>query len=417
MSRFSVTLFLAGSLLCATSASAALRLRLSVEPASELPGIYPTLRVVATNDGPATARVPNRVLLKATRSDGTCFWAYVSPRGQDVVSPLYEGKSVGLAPQESRDLSFWSGPDDPIWFAQDVRLWKPGPYQLQLVMKETLENAQIGSPADKDTQAYLADAMASNVAEFTVRTPEGDDAKVWEAIRDLSSPLGWREKLADFVIERYPAARYAGFVVAHPAGQTRAAERQAFEAAVARNPDAPIADWFRLTIAQDEADEAYDSVLHGLVDEAVAMSRKSWDHFAELARQTRNPRLRAVATAATAQPPRSRATVERAIQALTSPVAEVTPNAVCAVRTPSGADVWFSYSNPTERTLTVPVGNDNRFTPPPFDRGQGVDFFAGYAYKAFKVRTTEPELTWHLQKTNLHVMVKDLPNCADVAEP
>jgi hypothetical protein len=73
----------------------------------------------------------------------------------------------------------------------------------------------------------------------------------------------------------------------------------------------------------------------------------------------------------------------------------------------SGSATW----NRTPEDVTVAIGERNKFTPPPFDRGQLSVFPAGVRHFAFSVVTDQPELTWHIDKTNVHVKIRDAPVC------
>ncbi len=57
----------------------------------------------------------------------------------------------------------------------------------------------------------------------------------------------------------------------------------------------------------------------------------------------------------------------------------------------------FGYLNRNDEVINVPVGNNNRFSPLPIDRGQTVDFQVGRQYAIFGVTAPNSvNLVWRL---------------------
>ncbi|HMJ82058.1 MAG TPA: hypothetical protein VK504_02760, partial [Vicinamibacterales bacterium] len=121
-------------LLSVVPASADLTLTLSVEPRAALPGIPPTLRVIAKNGGNASAAMPATVALRVVPPDGQPFLAFASPRTGSVAARFSHAADLvlTLASGEQRELTFWSSPENPPWFHADAQLFQPGTYTLQL---------------------------------------------------------------------------------------------------------------------------------------------------------------------------------------------------------------------------------------------------------------------------------------------
>ncbi len=61
-----------------------------------------------------------------------------------------------------------------------------------------------------------------------------------------------------------------------------------------------------------------------------------------------------------------------------------------------GYTAWFGYRNRQDRTIRLPVGKENRFTPQSMDRGQPVKFLPGRHRRVFKVDFPRGSLVWHL---------------------
>lgn len=90
----------------------------------------------------------------------------------------------------------------------------------------------------------------------------------------------------------------------------------------------------------------------------------------------------------------------------------------CCEKLPDGMrKVWFGYNNPNSKAIDIAVGNDNKFTPPPFDRNQPTTFKAGYFVFAFHVITREPALTWHLQGKTAQFKLPDAIECPKGYDP
>ncbi len=91
---------------------------------------------------------------------------------------------------------------------------------------------------------------------------------------------------------------------------------------------------------------------------------------------------------------------------------EVIPVASC-VETRSGGKkfVWFGYANETRKAITVPIGAENKFTPPPFNRSQPTVFPPTLRQLAFAVAADTPHLTWHIQKRQFQVKVSEVEPC------
>jgi hypothetical protein len=77
-----------------------------------------------------------------------------------------------------------------------------------------------------------------------------------------------------------------------------------------------------------------------------------------------------------------------------SPVLE---NGGCVVANANGTfTASFGYNNPNAFAVTIPVGNDNKFTPTPQDRGQPTNFLPGRQVAVFSVTFSGGNLVWTL---------------------
>jgi hypothetical protein len=399
-----------------SNAVAAVRLNLTVTPTGDLPALRPTLHLVATNDAATQVALPSRVVLKVQpANDQPPFFARVAEGSDRVVGGHFIDSQPTVQPKNSQDLTFWAGPNAPIWFVTDSRLWNPGKYRFQVLLDDDLADDIVADVEHVLDRPELADALVSNEAEFVVQEPTGADAGVWEMIQASGKSTLWSHMLADEIVKRFPTSRYATFVVERAAAGDRSAEIAVSTRAVERNANTWSGDWSRLALAQFKASEAEHLSETGHIDEALAFYREARNLFETVARRTHDPRLLKATSSLLETPPVTRKDIEKHLAAMSpNPAAEVEPFAECSAKALNGGYiVWFSAGNPTAFAIDIAIGADNKFTPPPFDRGQGTNFPAGFKYKKFSITIVEPELTWHLQKTELHVKVKDLPTCED----
>ena len=401
------------------AAAAAVQLNLRVEPRSDLPALAPTLRLTASNGSDVAAQLPQRLALTVRPEGQPPFFARVAEDSERVIAGHFVSVPLSLQPGHSLDLSFWAGPGAPVWFANDPRLWNPGTYHLQVIADNDLTEAVVGDPEHALEDAVFGDAIVSNEADFIVQEPTGSDAGVWNLIQAGGKTPLWMHDLANEIVARFPTSRYASFVVERAPTDDPSAQIAVFTRAVERNARTWSGDWSKLALSQFKAGEAESLAETGHIDGALVTYRESRNLVEEVARHTHDSRLLKQTAAILASPPVTRKDIERRLAALSpNPPAEVEPFADCAEKAVDGTyTIWFSSSNPTAYTIEIPIGTDNKFTAPPFDRGQGTSFAAGVSFKKFSVTTTAPELTWHLQKSDLHVLVKNLPNCADLIAP
>jgi hypothetical protein len=67
------------------------------------------------------------------------------------------------------------------------------------------------------------------------------------------------------------------------------------------------------------------------------------------------------------------------------------------VDNPDGSyTAWFGYDNLNATAVTIPVGNDNKFSPPPQDRGQPTTFQPGRQASVFSINFTNGHPAWKL---------------------
>jgi hypothetical protein len=396
---------------------AAVQLRLRVEPQSQLPAIAPSLRVEAVNTGSGPAPLPLRVALQVTPPGGRRpFVAYVGLREDAHVTVFWteagSSESTVLAPKETRDVSFWAGPESPVWYAADSRLMSPGTYRLQLVADAKLDSLLLENVSRVLDQPGLIDPIVSNEAIYTVETPKGQDAVVWEMIKKLTTPSMWSDALDRVIWAKHPSSRYTAYCLDSPASTDPDTAIAAHVATLNKQPSASWADWHRYGIAQHEVRkmrrfrEAQD------IDAAVAASDRARVLLAQLATHALSPYLRGEAKQILERDVRTRDELVRFVKIRNGEIKEVVPHVTCVEKTADGKHVfWFGYDNVAKEAMKFPIGPDNKFTPPPFDRGQPTTFSRGLTVLGLRVPSDEPVLIWHLQNYTIKASVRDTETC------
>ncbi len=75
----------------------------------------------------------------------------------------------------------------------------------------------------------------------------------------------------------------------------------------------------------------------------------------------------------------------------------ITPELTCVAINEDGTyTAFFGYNNPNSYPVTIEVGKDNRFTPPPDGQGQPITFDPGRQTAVFAVVSDSNALVWHL---------------------
>jgi hypothetical protein len=408
-------------LIVAALPAEAVTLQISVELPAELPGLPRTIRVSLTNTAGEPVTVPLNAALQDTPSEGKPYIAYSGLRGEDRIRELPVKGPLVLAPGETRDVSFWASAGDG-WFEADRRLLAIGTHRVQLVLGEGLDSVKLGGVSRIQDQPGLGAAIVSNETTYTVLEPKGADLAVWNLIQEKRQGT-CAPAVTEVLWREYPQSRYAAYCPIEILDSNELPEviarRQiaALEAALSRGPDPLQADWLRLRIADSEVSLGW-ALEQKSMEEALSAYTRAGAIVDDVLRKAVPPqRDRALVVKSGI---RSREDVTKSANArrgIYDPTIEI--DVTCAETLPGGEHgVWFQYANETPKRITVPIGVNNKFTPAPFDRGQPSVFRAGFKYLAFRVVTSEPHLTWHLQKkTILRIKPAEVRRCPDGLDP
>ena len=385
-------------------------MRIAVEPEAMLPGIFPSLRIWITNSSTEPVEVPSLVALQVIPPRGEPFIAYAGLRGEERTLNLVSKDSVVVKPGETRDVSFWS-PDD--WFGTDPRFLAVGAFRLQVIADHNLDSLKLHGLTRVMEQSGLVQPLVSNETTFTVVEPRGADLAVWTVMKANGSTC--TDEVTELIWREYPTSRYAAYCVRHSGDQLP--DIAAYEAALAKEPHPIRAESYRLNIAHgwlnlawklttsdvDASSDAYERARRLL--EPIAREGLSPQH-----RRTAREYLHDVMT---------RDQVEEFYKIKHGwNDAPVRLHYTCYETLPDGnRKVWFGYTNPNRKPKEIAIGNDNKVTPPPFDRGQPTRFKPGTFDVAFHVITKEPVLVWHVQGKTTQFKISDAVACPKGFDP
>lgn len=401
-------LIFAVTLLLATTLSGQLQVTIAVEPHSDLPGIIPSLRVAVRNNGSVPVDVPDPAALWVTPTTGDGFYAESGRYAESRTGRLErepEEQVITVAPGTSRDLTFWHAD----WFRADKRLQVPGSYRLKLLVGSDLDDKNDPDVSHHPPRPTRPTPMSSNEVTYTVLEPTGEDAVVWNRM----AGNGCSPQLAEEIWQSHPTSRYAAYCVPEVQGVDYAAAIALYEAAIEKNPNSMTADSYRLRIAHSELGRMHRAMSADSIANAVAASDRARVILTALARDASVPDTRRAAAEKLRTYVWTREQIQHMIDVRKGiGPKEVIPVASC-VETRAGGKkfVWFGYANETRHAITVPIGSENKFTPPPFDRSQPTIFPATIRQLAFAVEANAPHLTWHIQKRQYQVKVSEIDPC------
>ena len=228
--------------------AADVKVSLSVEPTHVLPGIAPSIHVTVTNDGPADATLPPKLLLRVIPAKSPAFIAeWGAGQEHRFSNARFPGESrPGVAAHSTHDFVFTSYSLDrvPGWF-YDARLNAPGTYRLQLLLFDRLAETAVFQADPLSIETALPVSAISAEAVLTIDTPRGADAELWGRLQRIAarhgmsnwSPVlwgdaGWRDFVRDAADDN-PTSPYAAYVIRDYA-ETSAGERLAPEERLAK---------------------------------------------------------------------------------------------------------------------------------------------------------------------------------------
>jgi hypothetical protein len=397
---------------------------ISLSPDKILVGLTTSIRIDVLNPTPKPLEMPNYLAMSGRYTPtGDQFIVRRLSEGetlQDTLPADYDNSRViGAGKHQIFQIPVDESVVDPPFFSQP-EFFRPGRYQVQLAF-----STGFGQKLDRRSdfsglQSEMPGALLSNVVDFTVVAPTGEDANVWQLILQKSKGLGWGGvslslSLEDDLWDNHPKSTYSmyfGAIVRHNASDERVA------AIIVRlsssgKPISPMLDWQLLDSASRHAGKV--EVALSTKPRQIAVAIREADaaraEYDKVAKTTDNDIVRMRATS-TVNPVPTKDQIIKYAQRLDvfdnpPPEQKVVPLAPCIVRDNDGTTyAQFGYENPNvwEMTRMPPGSPDNRFDPDPADRGQPEVFHSGKYPKAFKVLLKPGvTLTWTLNGLQVKV--------------
>jgi hypothetical protein len=407
--------------LALTAGARSITLHIAVDPDRLLPRLTPYLQVWATNDSSSPAELPTKVALQVTSPSGQRFIAQygtrsISDDGSSV--PRYTMEfdtkpAVTLAPRESRDLTVWNGID---WLDTDDRFGNTiGTFRLQLVVDRGLNEEKLEGLTRVVDQQGLIEPLLSNEVTMTFEEPKGADLEVSKFLEDEQFPCDAAER----IWRDYPTSRYAVYCPRDWNNrEDRLKQIAGYQAALALDPPPILAERYRINLADAWTSRAW--VLHTKdLEGTIDAYDRARELLQPLAKHSILAGHREKAAEMLENEVKERDEIveayERAHGRNDLPLRSY---AVCFEDLSGGArKIWFSYQNRNSVPMEVPLGNDNKFTPPPFDRKQSTTFKPGMNDFAFNIVTREPSLVWHLQGNTAHFKLPETRECPKGFDP
>jgi hypothetical protein len=247
------------------------RLTLTLAPATTLPGIPVTVRILVTNDSTSRVELPRDIVLLATTEDGETFSVGSQPYPQVAVSLLGEtfvrprGSTLLQVEVEGAAIQPFSWFDDP-------RLNMPGRFRLQ---------AAIGT-FPGEFPVVPESAIRSNIDTLDVVTPEGVDFAIWKEMLAIGkgrwSPgqiVSTAREFARRVVVEMPESAYAGWFATSAPWQPARESAALLRNWLAQAPPDEFTEWreFRLALLEEHAARQWTSIPRDQVHAHIQRAR------------------------------------------------------------------------------------------------------------------------------------------------
>jgi hypothetical protein len=387
MVKQSLTLF--SLLFLAFGAEGQVRVTLGPETTTTLPGVSPEIVVTLENVGSEETNIDPRFALRARPDEATepFLVAGWDPEGGERF-PWFDPKTLG--PGQSAELYLVQNEAVSPWFC-DPELSLPGEVRLQ-----------ISTPQGD-----------SNWITMVVVEPQGRDAEAWQAIKDHPRcyPFGAGETIWN---GGYRDTSYAFFVQPPLDGMSPQEQITILEERISMRPDHPLSDYCRLLQARAYQTMAGRNVDARALEEALGNANAAAALLEPLTK-SRDGHVRSDATKLLERNYTAESIQKQDRILFGPPSFEM--SLACFSPTAKGFDAMFSYYR-TKEPLDLPVGEKNKFTPPPFDRGQPTRFTNDFALLPWRLQYegNEKQLVWHLNGENIKISAHEaekagLPPC------
>lgn len=199
-----------------------LSVTLEVEPSTVLVGLSPSLRISVTNDGTSPAVSPKYAVVRVTPENGESFIALYGSGSNERHGGILGNERTSIGPGERAIFEFRTSSitSRPEWF-EDPRWLEPGTYRMQMLLMDSTRG--ISQQGGVNLESIIAVRAASREAVLTIEEPSGDDAIVWNALKealhpraDALDPVYWDrpalQTVATEQVQLLPGSAYAPYI-------------------------------------------------------------------------------------------------------------------------------------------------------------------------------------------------------------
>jgi len=250
---------------------APLTISVQVDPPAALPGVPVSLILDVENTSNRSQVIPSRMILVVRPSAGEAF------------VPTSVGASVRPFPEEYRDERT-IGPGETKRYEipvadqltagamTDRRLWNPGAYDFQLVLRDDLRDSDIERSGVNALFSARANSslLISSPAKLQVENPTGVDAEIWSTLLEKTGGRGLlrnddrqSDAIARELWGRAADSAYRPYLIAYMKYTPREELVAKWREIVDKDPSHRVAETIRLGNAQMKALEAETALTRG----------------------------------------------------------------------------------------------------------------------------------------------------------
>jgi hypothetical protein len=401
--------------ICGTLNAAPVAIGFRLDDATLLPGTSSNALIIVTNSASRSVTLTNGVLFEASRDGGEAFvLEYSRLTSNSPYRPIPAEFFGGDDGETDRSPSTVTVPAKsqfafsypflgPTPFA-DERLSSPGTYRLRVAMRFA-SGEQIWSPS----------------FVLYVKEPTGEDALVWQRMKELAPGKGWTwgdwytTGFREEVWQKFRTSGYAPYVTGSSfAALADKSERREI------GSKGPFRDYIRFEEAEELGREFLRALMARDRSGALTASRQKKGILEELLGTTTDAFLKAKINyrlSHSATPDEINEVLEKLAEVDRMPrptVPKIEPRVDCVK--PSANGEWIAFFGYTseftyEYRLDLATGQ-NKFEPKPHVRGQISKFKPGGEARAFAVTFDGEPLTWFLRDEKATAS-KNSPRCAE----
>jgi hypothetical protein len=271
--------------------AAPVTISVQIDPPVALPGVPVSLILDVENTSNKPQVIPSRVLLLVRASEGEAFVPSTVGASVQPFPEEYRDQRT-IPPGETRRYEVPVANDLTAGAMMDPRLWNPGKYDFQLILRDDLRDTDIerfGLNALFSGRA--SDALITPPATLQVEKPAGTDAEIWSLLLEKTGGRGMlrnddrqSDAIARELWNRAANSPYRPYLIAYmrylPHDELIIKWREIVE----KYPSHRVAETIRLGDAQVKALEVEKALTQGGdLEEILARAEQARNQFQALA--------------------------------------------------------------------------------------------------------------------------------------